>query len=177
MTSGRSACDECGGRSLRPTRVEGREVLECELCGALHGDESSVRKALLAREGRDRGFDPEIYPLVQALDRIPGLRVTLAVAGDARDRIWPFVQMRVLDPRALVGVENLTKSLALAAAGATLHWVVEVEYATHLVFTLKPRFHRDVDRIDAEAIERARRDLGRLAANLERDMHLPWWRR
>ncbi len=136
-----------------------------------------MRAALLSREGRERGFEPAIYPLVLALDKLAGLRVSRAHAGDAEERVWPFVQMRVLDGRALMGLENLAKSLALAAVGAGQHWVVEAEFAAQLTFTLKPRFHRDPDRIDAAAIAAAQRDLGRLAANLGRDMRLSWWRR
>lgn len=177
MSSGRGTCEECGGAVLRPASVEGNAVLVCDLCGALHGDEGAVRAALRNREGRERGFEPAVYPLVLALDKLAGLRVIRAHAGDTEERVWPFVQMRILDGRALIGLENLAKSLALAAVGSGQHWVVEAEYAAQLTVTLKPRFHRDPDRIDAAAIAAAQRDLGRLAANLERDMRLSWWRR
>lgn len=177
MNPGRGTCEDCGGGVLRAASVEGYAVLACDLCGALHGEEGPVRAALLSREGRERGFEPAIYPLVLALDKLAGLRVVRAHAGDVEDRVWPFVQMRVLDGRALMGLENLVKSLALGAVGAGQHWVVEAEYVAHLTFTLKPRFHRDPDRIDAAAIAAVQRDLSRLAANLERDMRLSWWRR
>jgi hypothetical protein len=68
--------------------------------------------------------------------------------------------------------------LALGAAGSGgLHWVVEVEFQSRLMFTLKPRFHRDTDRIDEAAVGQAQRDLARVCQNLERDVHLSWWRR
>ncbi len=171
-------CDECGNRALAAVELEGVALLECELCGSLAGDDLAVGQVLLVREARERGYDPLVYPLVRALDRIAGLRVTRAGAGDKEQRVWPFVQMHGVDGRALIALENLTKSLALAAArSGGLHWVVEVEYQARLTFTLKPRFHRDTDRIDAAAVGQAQRDLARVCENLERDMHLSWWRK
>lgn len=170
-------CDECGNRAVVSVERDGVAVLECSLCGALAGDDEAVVRVQLAREARERGYDPLVYPLVRILDRIAGLRVARAGAGVPAQRVWPFVQMHTTDGRALVGVENLVKSLALAAAGSGgLHWVVEVEFQTRLTFTLKPRFHRDTDRIDAAVVVQAQRDLERLRANLERHMRLSWWR-
>jgi len=171
------ACAECGNRTLVAVEQEGHRLFECELCGALAGDDAAVTEVLLAREARERGFDPLVYPLVRALDRIPGLRVARAGAGSPDERVWPFVQMLAVDARALVGLENLTKSIVLGAVGSGgMHWVVEVEYQARLTFTLKPRFHRDTGRIDEAAVRAAQRDLARLCANLERDMRLSWWR-
>ena len=171
-------CEECGNRALGAVEVDGVALLQCSLCGALSGDDAAVTRVLLAREARERGYDPLVYPLVLALDRIDGLRVTRASAGSPAQRVWPFVQMHGLDGRALLGLENLSKSLALGAAGSRgLHWVVEVEFQARLTFTLKPRFHRDTDRIDEAAVVQAQRDLARLCANLERDIRLSWWRR
>jgi len=173
----RQHCDECGNRALVAVEIEGTAVLECELCGALGGDDAAVQRVELAREARERGFEPLIYPLVRALGRIAGLRVARASAGVPEQRVWPFVQMYTVDVRALQGVENLAKSLALGAAGSGgLHWVVEVEYQTRLTFTLKPRFHRDLERIDPALVELAQRDLERVRANLEHHARLSWWR-
>lgn len=172
------ACDECGNRALVVVMHEGQAVHECELCGALQGDDRVVSRLLLEREAQDLGFDPVVYPLVKALARVNGVRVVRASGGHVEQRVWPFVHMQVTDPHAaLAGIENLTKSLALGAAGSGgLHWVVEVEYQARLTFTLKPRFHRTTDQIDVGAVRLAQRDLARICANLERDMRLSWWR-
>jgi hypothetical protein len=176
--AGGAPCDECGNRALAAVEIEGQKLLECALCGALAGDDRTVAQVLLLREARERGYDAAVYPLVCALDKIAGLRVTRAGAGQPAQRVWPFVQMHGVDGRALLGLENLSKSLALGAAGSGgLHWVVEVEYQHRLTFTLKPRFHRDTEHIDEAAVLRAQQDLARVCANLERDMHLSWWRR
>lgn len=171
-------CEECGNRALVAVVRDGAEYFECELCGALAGEDSVVLAAQLRREARERGYDPIVYPLVDTLERVVGLRVTRASAGVPAQRTWPFVQMRGVDERTMHAVENLVKSLSLGAAGSGgMHWVVEVEYQAHLTFTLKPRFHRDPDRIDAAMVEHAQRDLERLRANIERHAHLSWWRR
>ncbi|MEZ5965337.1 MAG: hypothetical protein R3F56_16005 [Planctomycetota bacterium] len=170
-------CDECGNRSLVAVERDGASVLECEMCGALAGDDASVARVELAREAHDRGFDPIVYPLVRAVERRLGLRVARASAGTPAQRTWPFVQMHGGDAKVLTAIENLVKSLALAAAGSGgVHWVVEVEYQARLTFTLKPRFHRDPERIDAVMVQAAQHDLQRLCANLERHAHLSWWR-
>lgn len=171
-------CEECGGRVLAPRREDGVEVLECELCGALQGDDAAVARALLAREARERGYDPAVYPLVRALARVGGLRVAAADAGDPEAPTWPFVQFAAIGPReGMIGLENLVKTLALAARELAAHWVVEAEFQARLLFTLKPRFHTDVDRIDARRVLAARDDLDRLRAAIERNMLLSWWRR
>lgn len=171
-------CDECGNKSLVAMVHEGQQVYECELCGALQGDDQVVGRLEMEREAREFGFDPLVYPLVKALGRVAGLRVVRASAGQIEQRIWPFVHMQVADSaKVLQGLENLSKSLALGATGSGgLHWVVEVEYQARLTFTLKPRFHRNTEAIDAGLVRQAQLDLARLCANLERDSHLSWWR-
>lgn len=175
---GMARCEECGGSLLVARQEGGAEVLECELCGALQGDDRAVTRALLAREARDRGYDPAVYPLVRALEFVEGLRVVAADAGDPQAPTWPFVQLAATGPReGMVGLENLAKTLALASRELVVHWVLEVEYQARMVFTLKPRFHTDVDRIDEHRVLAARDDLERLRAALERNMALSWWRR
>lgn len=170
-------CDDCGNRSLISVERDGLALFECELCGALSGDDVAVGQVQLARQARERGYDPIVYPLVLTLDKIVGIRVARASAGVPAQRVWPFVQMQANDGRALHGIENLVKSLALGATGSGgVHWVVEVEYQTRLTFTLKPRFHRDTGGIDGSVVEQAQRDLERLRVNLDRHMHLSWWR-
>lgn len=170
------ACDECGGTAFAPVETKSGRVFECELCGALSGDEAGVASLLLDREARDHGFDPQIYPLVRTLERLPGLHVIDSDAGDPQAGAWPFVQMASTGVDALLAIENLLKSLRLSGGALAVHWVVEAEFHNRLVFTLKPRFHRDLERITNQLVESARADLARLHACLERDMRLAWWR-
>ena len=169
------ACDECGSDLLEAVRIEGIEVEECSLCGALSGDDDAVSRVLVAREAREKGIDPGIYPLVLVLGKISGLQVLAADFGDAERLVWPFVQLAPHDAKSWRGVENLMKSLALSARGQDVHWVVEVEYQHRLMLTLKPRFHRDVTRITAELVVAAQRGLERIRANMEAHMGLSWW--
>ena len=170
-------CEECGSSNLQWQRIEGVETLVCGLCGSVAGDDEASARALQALEARAKGHHPDVWPLVKALDRIRGLHVVRSDPGDPEARTWPFVQMVATEPKAApTALENLVKSLALGAPGHDVHWVVEVEYQTRLLFTLKCRFHRDVDRVGRELLLRARQDLDRVRRNLERDMRLSWWR-
>lgn len=169
------ACDECGSDLLESVRVEGIEVEECALCGALSGDDDAVSRVLVAREAREKGIDPRIYPLVLSLGKITGLQVLMADIGDPERLIWPLVQLAPAGDKSWRGVENLMKSLALSARGQEVHWVVEVEYQHRLILTLKPRFHRDVARITPELVVAAQRGLERIRASLEAHMGLSWW--
>ena len=76
-----AACDSCGAHRVVSRVIEGVPLGECALCGALHGGDEMVALAELRREGRERGFDPRIYPLVRALERVPTFSVS---AADAR---------------------------------------------------------------------------------------------
>jgi hypothetical protein len=169
-------CDECGTRNLAPVVLEGLRVLECGLCGALAGDDHAVSRLLHIREARESGIHPDVYPLIRVLGKILHFTVVSSHGGDAEARVWPFVQMGIEHPDAIGGLENLAKSLAMSARGHDIHWVIEVEYRHRLVFTLKPRFHRDPDRIGPDLVRAARADMERIRRNLERDMRLGWWR-
>lgn len=168
-------CDECGSGELRAVRLEGVRVEECNLCGNIAGDDAAVQHVLTVREAREQGVDPEIFPLVRLLERIPGLHVMRSDGGDPQARVWPHVLMG-LGGAALPGLESLAKSLALSNAGSDLHWVLELEYQKSLAVTLKPRFHRGLEQIGSEEVRHAQEDLRRVRANLERDMYLSWWR-
>ncbi|MDP6929921.1 MAG: hypothetical protein QF412_09500 [Planctomycetota bacterium] len=169
-------CDECGSSNVSAVSIEGMAIWQCGLCDAIAGDDAAVARVLLIREAQERGIHVAAYPLVVALDRIEGFKVVACGAGDPEQISWPFVQMSLSGPSALVGLENLTKSLALSAHEGGVHWVVEVEIQTSMLFTLKPRFHRDMKRISSQEVLAVRKDLERLGANLERDMALSWWR-
>jgi hypothetical protein len=172
-----AVCDECGSSDLARVVVAGIEAIECGLCGALQGDDPSAMRARLVREARDLGIAPGIYPLLRVLGRVSGLRVVASDGGDPEARRWPFVHLAPDGETALAALDNLLKSLALSRHVHAVHWVVEVEHASRLVFVLKPRFHRDPERIGRELVEGACADLERIRAHLERDMRLSWWRR
>lgn len=169
-------CEECGSRLLAPIRESGVHLFQCGLCGALAGDSEAVAIVESAREARERGLDPAIHTLVRLLEGQAGLRVVASSGGDPEALIWPFVQMSAT-AASLVTIENLAKSLRLAARGHELHWIIEVEFTHGLVFTLKPRFHRSIDKITPELVRRAAADLERIRNNLTRDQHLSWWQR
>ncbi len=171
-----SGCDECGNHDLQEVVIEGQKVYECGLCSALSGDERAVTKVLRSRQARDYGMDPEVFELQKVLDRIDGLRVKRSEQGDPAAILWPHVTMVSDGDTFLMGLENMLKSIALGASSCEVHWIVEVEYQSELCYTLKPRFHRDVEAIGSEQIRAAQRDLARLARGLERDRNLSWWR-
>jgi hypothetical protein len=166
-------CPECGSEQMATVTLEGRQVLECGLCGSLGGDLDNVEHVLTIRQARDVGVDPQVWPLVRALGRLPGIHVLYSHGGDAGARTLPLVQMQLHGPQAEKQLENIAKLLVLSAAAHRLHWVVEVEYLHGLVFTLKPRL--DPQKAAGEAVALARQDLQRLRRDLERDMHLSWW--
>lgn len=166
-------CQECGSTDVRTEQRDGVVVHECGLCGAIAGDAAAVRAVQAAAEAREHGVDARIWPLVRVLRTLPGIRVERSHAGDPDAGTLPFVHWQVLDPRGLAQLENVAKTLLLAARGLALHWVVEVEYQHHLVFALKPR----AARADPATAALAAADLEQLPRILERDSQLSWWRR
>src|SRR5262245_54657256 len=121
------SCSECGNRAVATRHHDGQSVLECELCGALSGSADAVRGVLEARAARGRGIDPAAFPLVRALGELKGLRVDAHGGGDRSRGALPFVAFQVLDTRGLQQLENLGKSLQLAARTLELAWTIELE--------------------------------------------------
>jgi hypothetical protein len=148
-----TVCEACGSRRLVRRAVEGVELLVCELCDALHGDDAAIEQVELRQEARERGFDPDVYPLVRALERVPTFKVAGAAAGDEVRHEYPFVFLR-LEVGGLVHMERLLRGL---------------------LFVLRPRFWKRVGDITSEDIRDARLDLAVLARTLARDTALPWW--
>ena len=154
--------------------IEGVDVLECGLCGALHGDDREVALVEERREARARGFDPAIYPLVRALEQVPTFRVVAAEAGRPERSEYPFVFLR-LHEGGLVHLERLLTSLEMANRDTKRRWVVEATLQRALLFVLRPRFWKRVSEITAADIEEARADLDVLGRVIGRDVKLPWW--
>jgi hypothetical protein len=169
-----TTCPECGNHDVAVRLVDGVPVHECGLCGERFGPRIVERASVDAVEARARGIEPGIWPLVRVLGRLGGLAVRASAAADEVARTLPFVELRATSADALVQLENLGKSLQLAAGALRLHWVVEVEYHHHLVFVLKPRHGGGA--VAAQAARDAAADVDALRKLLERDLRLSWWR-
>ena len=175
MTPREPPCDECGGLAWTPLREEGREVLECSLCGALAGDDADVTEVLLARQARERGLEPVVYPLVQVLEKVPRLRIVRASAGHPDRCIWPVVFLSTEGEKGLRAIERLAKSLTLHSRELRLHWFLEVEFQERLLFLLQPRLFRAPAQVLERDVLDAWDDLRTLARLLDMDMKLAWW--
>ncbi len=159
---------------MRVRTVDGAAVHECGLCGARFGARAAVDVLTVADEARARGIAAGIWPLVRVLERLPGLCVRVAAAGDVAAATLPFVELGATSPEALVQLENLAKALCLAAGSLRLHWIVEVEYQHHLAFVLKPRHGGGA--VAAAMVRDAGIDCEVLPRLLDRDTRLSWWR-
>lgn len=175
MTSSRSLapCADCGSRSVQAVLRAGVTVHECGLCGALVGENDAVARVRSFQEARQRGVDPQVYPLVLALEALLGIKVVRSHGGDRDPPTLPFVQWGLTGPAALVQVENLTKSLVLARGALRVPWAVEVEYQHRLVFTLKPRV--SVAGMAPGTAADLTVDLATLADLVQRNRRLSWW--
>ncbi|MBL8751135.1 MAG: hypothetical protein JNK78_18400 [Planctomycetes bacterium] len=167
-------CLECGNQDMRVRVAGGTPIHECALCGARFGDRDAIEALADAEEAKARGVSPLVWPLCRALDRLPGIVVREAHAGDADTRVLPFVEIGAASSDALVQLENLAKSLQLAAAELRGHWVVEVEFRRHLAFVLKPR--HGGGSVGREQVRDAQLDLDVVRRHFERDGKLGWWR-
>ena len=168
-------CDACGSRRVVPRLVEGVEVGECALCGEMQGPDDVVALALDRREARERGYDPRVYALVRAFERVPTFRVVAADAGRPERAEYPYVFLR-LEPGGLPFLERLLTSLEMANRETRRRWVVEAALQRGLLFILRPRFWKPVSAISSEDITEAQADLAVLGRVLARDVELPWWR-
>lgn len=170
-----AVCDSCGNHGLVPKTIEGVDVLECELCDALQGDDALVALVEERREGREKGYDPRIYPLVKALEKVPTFRVSAADPGGSEGTEYPYIFLR-LAPAGLVHLERLLTSLEMANRETKRRWVVEASLQRGLLFILRPRFWKPVLEITTEDIRDSQSDLDVLARILRRDVELPWWK-
>jgi len=169
------SCPECGCSRIHARVRHGIAVRECDLCGALVDDDPAAQQVRLLQAARAHGADPLLWPLLQTLGELPGLRVLASHFGDAAALSVPFVQWSVSGAGGLLQVENVAKSLALAARSHRLHWVLEAEYLNCLAFTLKPRV--DPAAVSASIVAAARADLQALHEDLARNRRLSWWHR
>lgn len=159
---------------MRTRVVDGAPVVECGLCGARSGDRRAMAALNAIEQASERGVGPLVWPLVQVLDRLPGLLVRSAADGAAAPPSMPFVELAAAGNEALVQIENLAKSLQLAAGSLHRVWVIEVEFQHQLVFVLRPR--RSEVRTTADQVREANLDLEVLAQQFDSHGRLRWWR-
>lgn len=167
-------CDSCGSRNVTRTEIEGHLLQECRLCGELFGDDDAIALIEELREGRARGLDDEVIPLVSVLESSHAFRLVHASIGWAEKGEAPSILFAAT--RSLKDVEKLLRSIELANRETHLRWLVELTLQQTVVFVLRPRFFKPPREITREEIRWAREDLGRLAQRLRRDMALSWWR-
>ena len=168
-------CESCGSHQVRAARVAGFEVEQCDLCGHVQGDEEQVAQLATHREAEARGIDPEIYALVQAIERVPTFRIDQASAGRAQTAEYPFVFLRVL-PGGLPHLERLLTSIEMANHHTRRRWVIECTLQHGLLFILRPRFWKPVLEIQPSDVREARGDLPILARAIARDVQMAWWK-
>jgi hypothetical protein len=169
-----AVCDECGSRQVAEAEVAGTFVLRCALCGHMQGDPNRVEAAETHQEAEERGYAPEVYPLVKALETVPTFKVAGASSGRTDGSEYPFVFLR-LATTGLRDLERLLTSLEMANRSTKRRWVVETTLQRGLLFILRPRFWKRVQDIDSKDIQEARADLPVLAASIQRDVRLSWW--
>ena len=168
-------CESCGSHQLEAATVEGVEVLACGLCGEVHGDGAVVERLAMRDAADERGVDPLIFPLVQALECVPTFRVSQASPGRARSSEYPFLFLRIA-PEGMPHLERLLTSLEMANRETTRRWVIECSLQRGLLFILRPRFWKAIVEINEDDVREARADLPLLAKVIARDVQLAWWR-
>ena len=174
MVAAVQVCPECGNHGMDARVVAEATVHECTLCGARIGDPAALAALDDLEQARARGIAVGVWPLVRALERLAGVCVRAARAPDGEARTLPFVELGATSGEALRELENLCKSLQLAASALRLHWVVELEYQRHLAFVLKPRHGGGP--VALATVHDAAHDAEVLAQRLDRDRRLAWWR-
>jgi hypothetical protein len=167
-------CDSCGSRNVSRREIEGHLLFECHLCGDLSGDDAAILLIEELREGRARGLDDEVIPLVSVLESTRAFKLVHASIGWREKGEAPSILFSASG--GLHDIEKLLRSLEMATRETHFRWLVELTLQHSVVFVLRPRFFKPPLEITAEEIEQAREDLGTLARRLRRDVSLSWWR-
>ena len=169
-------CDACGSRNVAPREIDGFRLLECSLCGELHGDDEAIARVKELRAGRERGLEDEVIPLVAVLESAEVFKIVQATAGNPRRNASPHLIFR-LTKNDTTYLERLLRSLEHANRDTNLRWLVELSLQHGIVYILRPRFWKSPSDLAPEDIEVARKDLATLAQRLRRDLGLSWWHR
>jgi hypothetical protein len=168
------SCPDCGNHGLSVRLVDGVSVRECELCGARFGERQAVAALGDRDEAKARGIDGDVWPLVRTLSALPGIVVRRSMGVSSPPPTLPFVEVALGTADGLLQLENLAKSLRLAAGTLQLHWQLVVEFQQNLLFVLKP--HHPGGPVTAAEAQAAAADVDRLARQIGRDQRLSWWR-
>ena len=165
-------CIECGCANLCAHVIAGTSVLECELCGALSGDARAVQAFEDRREASTAGVDSGLWPLVRQLQALPSVTVHAHASAEHAADGRPSISLLVMDGSGLAQLDNLAKSLLLAAGELQLQWAIEVVYEAVMLFVLRPVAVSGAGpRSPAVAA-----DVDLLARAIERNQRLSWWR-
>ena len=169
---GVDTCPECGNSDLQACVMDGAAYVVCGLCGERFGQRHVLESVSDREEAVHQGYEVAVWPLVRALLPLQGLAIEAAEAGDVERDSGPSV---TLSPRAQHGLqelENLGRSLRLAAGSLHLEWVIEVDCERRLAFVLRARVRAAWS---AAALRQAHLDIETLARDLERNRKLQWW--
>jgi hypothetical protein len=166
------ACIVCGNHAVVARRVDGDIVRECEYCGHIEGPPHVVELLELQNEADGLGVSIDSYPLVQFIERMPGVRVLGDSGGDRKRGALPFVAFELSNHRTWQ-LENIGQSLRLMRGELELDWTIEFTFEFHLGFELRPRVSGPQT---TAHVESARRDLNRIWRRLQTYSALAWWR-
>ena len=160
-----------------PSTVEGVDVEECGLCGHLMGDDRAVAVVEERRAARERGLDPDVYPLVLALERVPTFHVETPPRAKRAAATTPTCSC-ASTPRGSPDLERLLTTLEMANHVTKRRWVVECALQRGLVFILRPRFSAEARgrAITPDDMRESRGDLGVLAEVFAKNVSASWWR-
>jgi hypothetical protein len=161
-------CDVCGSRNVARREIEGHFLEECNLCGNLQGDDRAVALVEELREGRARGLDDEVIPLVGALEKTGAFRIVQATATPPQ----VLFELKELDARP---IERLLRSVEMANRNTRRRWLIELSLQHGVVYILRPRFWQPPQEISPAELREAGADFAILARQLRRDIGLSMW--
>ncbi|MCR4318081.1 MAG: hypothetical protein NUW37_17185 [Planctomycetes bacterium] len=167
-------CDICGNNTVERTKIEGFVVDECSVCGEIVADPETLETIETIREAVQLGIEPEIYPLVKVLNKLPGFETFSSCEGHPVEGLKPNVMFRITEG-GLESLRRLLTSLKLANREIRGHWVIEAELQPDLCFVLKPKIEPRYDERWKGDIIKFQRDVKTLVNCFERDRHLAIW--
>ncbi|MHC4957123.1 MAG: hypothetical protein ACYTGN_02025 [Planctomycetota bacterium] len=161
-------CDVCGSRNVARREIDGYFLEECGLCGNLQGDDRAVALIEELREGRARGLDDEVIPLVSVLEKTGAFHVLQATATPPQ----VLLELKELDARP---IERLLRSIEMANRKTKRRWLIELSLQHGVVYILRPRFWQPPQEISPADLKEAGADFAILARHLRRDLGLSLW--
>ena len=151
-------CENCGSHNIKEKAIEAHRVIECQVCGYLHGDQDAIQKIKELKEAKDLSIDPVIYPLYKTINSVPTFHIEYSCSGYPHEKVPPYISINVSQGN-LKHLEKLAEALVEANKKTKIHWMLEASFQRKLVFILKPNFYHDPYKISAEQITLAQKDL------------------